>query len=426
MHDNFVEFEVYGDYGLFSEPLTRVGGEKFTYQVPTYEAMKGVMQSVYWKPTIIWIIDKIRVLNPIQTETKGIRPIKYNSNKNDLSYYTYLKDCRYQVKAHFIWNENRPELEADRNENKHHNIAKRMIIKGGRRDIFLGCRECQAYVEPCSLQHRRDVLQEINECLKADSEQKVICISTQLVEAGIDFSFESVIRSLAGIDNIVQAFGRCNRSFEYGKTCDAYIVKMQEEDLTRLPEIMEAQKSAKSLLEAYKNHPERFDFDILSDKSIQFYYESLFCSYLQDKKLDYKVSISEVQTETTMLNLLSTNFQDRKKSDFFTQQAFLTAGKCYQVFDSECLDVITPYKEGKEIIADLCSEKAKYDLTYLKKKLNEAKNYSIRIWKNQLSKWIDNGVIIPVYANNNGQVLFYELTDQYYTEIGFDEDNCIF
>lgn len=150
MHDNFVEFEVYGDYGLFSDPLTRVGGEKFTYQVPTYEAMKGVMQSVYWKPTIIWIIDKIRVLNPIQTETKGIRPIKYNSNKNDLSYYTYLKDCRYQVKAHFIWNENRTELEADRNENKHHNIAKRMIIKGGRRDIFLGCRECQAYVEPCS------------------------------------------------------------------------------------------------------------------------------------------------------------------------------------------------------------------------------------------------------------------------------------
>ena len=150
MHDNFVEFEVYGDYGLFSDPLTRVGGEKFTYQVQTYEAMKGVMQSVYWKPTIIWIIDKIRVMNPIQTETKGIRPIKYNSNKNDLSYYTYLKDCRYQVKAHFIWNENRPELEEDRNENKHHNIAKRMIQKGGRRDVFLGCRECQAYVEPCT------------------------------------------------------------------------------------------------------------------------------------------------------------------------------------------------------------------------------------------------------------------------------------
>ena len=87
-------------------------------------------------------------MNPIQTEVKGIRPIKYHGG-NDLAYYTYLKDCNYQVRAHFIWNENRPELEKDRNENKHHEIAKRSIIKGGRRDIFLGTRECQGYVEPC-------------------------------------------------------------------------------------------------------------------------------------------------------------------------------------------------------------------------------------------------------------------------------------
>ncbi|MCQ4636033.1 type I-C CRISPR-associated protein Cas5c [Anaerovorax odorimutans] len=148
-HDNFVEFQVSGDYALFSDPMTRVGGEKFTYQVPTYEALKGILQSIYWKPTITWIVDSVRIMNPIQTEAKGIRPIKYSNNKNDLSYYTYLKDCCYQVKAHFIWNENRPELALDRNENKHHNIAKRMIKKGGRRDIFLGTRECQGYVEPC-------------------------------------------------------------------------------------------------------------------------------------------------------------------------------------------------------------------------------------------------------------------------------------
>lgn len=149
-HDNFVEFCVTGDYALFSEPVTRVGGEKCSYQIPTYEAMKGVLHSVYWKPTFIWVIDEIRVMNQIQMETKGIRPIKYYNDKNDLSYYTYLKDCKYQVKAHFIWNENRPELSADRNENKHHNIAKRMIERGGRRDVFLGTRECQAYVEPCN------------------------------------------------------------------------------------------------------------------------------------------------------------------------------------------------------------------------------------------------------------------------------------
>lgn len=148
MHPNIVEFEVYGDYALFSDPVMRVGGEKCTYQVPTYEALKGILSSVYWKPTIVWIVDKVRVMNPVQTEVKGIRPIKYTGG-NDLSFYTYLKNCRYQVMAHFEWNENRPELAGDRNENKHHNIAKRMIEKGGRRDIFLGTRECQGYVVPC-------------------------------------------------------------------------------------------------------------------------------------------------------------------------------------------------------------------------------------------------------------------------------------
>lgn len=148
IHDNIVVFEVYGDYALFTDPITRIGGEKCTYQIPTYEAIKGILASVYWKPTFIWYIDAVKIMNPIQTEVKGIRPIKYGGG-NDLAYYTYLKSVRYQVKAHFEWNDNRPELIADRNENKHHNIAKRMILKGGRRDIFLGTRECQGYVEPC-------------------------------------------------------------------------------------------------------------------------------------------------------------------------------------------------------------------------------------------------------------------------------------
>ena len=139
---NTIEFEVYGPYALFSDPVMRVGGEKTSYHIPTYEALKGIVESVYWKPTIMWIIDAVRVMNPIQTETKGIRPIAYNGG-NELAYYTYLKDVKYQVRAHFEMNYNHPELEADRNENKHHNIAKRMVQRGGRRDIFLGVRECQ-------------------------------------------------------------------------------------------------------------------------------------------------------------------------------------------------------------------------------------------------------------------------------------------
>ena len=145
---NSIEFKVWGRYALFSDPVTRVGGEKFSYQVPTYQAIKGILESVYWKPTFIWYIDAVRVMKKIQTESKGVKPIKMNGG-NDLSYYTYLRDVEYQVLAHFEWNKHRSELASDQCENKHHNIAKRSVKKGGRRDIFLGTRECQGYVEPC-------------------------------------------------------------------------------------------------------------------------------------------------------------------------------------------------------------------------------------------------------------------------------------
>ncbi len=146
--DNIVEFTVFGKYALFTDPLTKIGGEKCSYQIPTYEALKGIASSIYWKPTFIWIIDKVRVMRPIRTQTKNIRPINYSSG-NTLSIYTYLYDVEYQVQAHFEWNEHREDLREDRNENKHYFIAKRMIERGGRRDIFLGTRECQGYVEPC-------------------------------------------------------------------------------------------------------------------------------------------------------------------------------------------------------------------------------------------------------------------------------------
>lgn len=162
MYNNSIELCVHGDYALFSDPITRVGGEKMSYQVPTYEALKGIVSSVYWKPTFIWYIDAVRIMKPIQTEVKGIRPIKYNGG-NDLSYYTYLKDVEYHVKAHFEKNPNRPELWKDFNVAKHKEIADRMIKKGGRRDVFLGARECQAYVEPCDFDGGSGFYDEISE-----------------------------------------------------------------------------------------------------------------------------------------------------------------------------------------------------------------------------------------------------------------------
>lgn len=148
--ENIVKFKVHGKSALFTDPLTKIGGEKCSYHLPTYEALKGVLGSVYWKPMFVWIIDKVRIMNAIRTQTKGVKPIKYYGGGNDLSIYTYLADVEYQVQAHFEWNLKRDDLAKDRNDMKHWIVAKRMIERGGRRDIFLGTRECQGYVEPCA------------------------------------------------------------------------------------------------------------------------------------------------------------------------------------------------------------------------------------------------------------------------------------
>lgn len=162
--ENKIVFKVTGKYALFSDPITRVGGEKMSYSVPTYEALRGICESIYWKPTFVWEPMRVKIVNEIMTESKNtlVPKIKWTINekdgkgrkekkeeKNDLFIYTYLRNVEYIVEARFVWNENRPDLECDRNENKHYFIAKRMLERGGRRDIYLGTRESQGYVMPC-------------------------------------------------------------------------------------------------------------------------------------------------------------------------------------------------------------------------------------------------------------------------------------
>jgi CRISPR-associated protein Cas5d len=159
---NSISFRVWGRYALFTDPVTKIGGEKCSYHVPTYEAIKGVLKSIYWKPTIIWHVDKVRVMKPLWTQTKGTKPLVWGGG-NSLAIYTFLHDVEYQVEAHFEWNEHRPELANDRIDGKHFSIAKRVLEKGGRQDIFLGVRDCQAYVEPCRFGDGKGAYDDIDE-----------------------------------------------------------------------------------------------------------------------------------------------------------------------------------------------------------------------------------------------------------------------
>ena len=147
--NNSIEFKVWARHALFTDPLTKIGGEKCSYHIPTYEALKGIAKSIYWKPTFIWVIDEMRVMKRIRTQTKGTKPLEFGGS-NTLAIYTFLTEVEYQVRAHFEWNEYRVELTGDRIDGKHYAIAKRMLERGGRQDIFLGTRDCQGYVEPCT------------------------------------------------------------------------------------------------------------------------------------------------------------------------------------------------------------------------------------------------------------------------------------
>lgn len=135
-----------GEYALFVDPLTKGGGEKVSYPIPTKQALLGIVDACYFKPTISNHIEEVRVINPIQTQVRGNRALikKYSS---DLNYYSYLADVEYLVKFYFTWNLSRQDLINDRNMKKHEAIMERSIRKGGRRDIFLGTRECVAYLD---------------------------------------------------------------------------------------------------------------------------------------------------------------------------------------------------------------------------------------------------------------------------------------
>jgi len=149
---NSIAFRLWGRFALFTDPLTRVGGEKCSYPSPTYEALKGVAKSIYWKPSLIWVIDRVRVMSPIRTQTKGMKPLKYHEAGNDLSIYTYLADVDYRVEAHFEWNRVRAELRDDWVDGKH--FRHRQPHAGTRRatgHLPGHDGECQGYVEPCAL-----------------------------------------------------------------------------------------------------------------------------------------------------------------------------------------------------------------------------------------------------------------------------------
>ncbi|MGA9364900.1 MAG: CRISPR-associated helicase Cas3' [Bacteroidota bacterium] len=271
--------------------------------------------------------------------------------------------------------------------------------------------------------HRMNVLNEIKERLDPENPQPTICISTQLIEAGVDIDFGCVIRYLAGLDSIAQAAGRCNRH-GLRPTGSVYIVNPQNEDLSRLPDIKVGKDVAERVLDEYKENAEQFNKDILSPATMERYY---FYYFFQRKdRMNYPVtSKSVVGREDNLFDLLSINpksLQEYQRTHntpltLPLRQSFQTAAKAFRAIDSPTQGIVVPYgTEGKEMINELCSA---FDLEKQYHLLKKAQRYSVNVFAHTLDELARQGAI---HEAQEASGVFY-LDSRYYSdEIGLSTE----
>lgn len=259
--------------------------------------------------------------------------------------------------------------------------------------------------------HRKKVLAGLKKRLS--DHKRVICVSTQLIEAGVDISFETVIRSLAGLDSIIQSAGRCNRNRET-EVGFVYVISISDENISRIQAIKTGAAITRRLMETMRKTPTLFDGDITGEKAVSKYYRDYYSE--ANKKLDYAVDVSG--TQTTIFSLLSNNTDLKKRAEaygdknrnLFFNQSFKTAGEAFKAIDDYANSVAVPYGDGKKLIERLCSGQASADAAELLRRLQP---YTIGLSDKQCSERAVKDAVTGILI----------LKDGYYDDAcGFDPD----
>ncbi|QTA93787.1 CRISPR-associated protein Cas5, subtype I-C/DVULG [Desulfonema magnum] len=158
-----IKLKVWGRYACFSRPEMKV--ERVSYDVITPSAARGILESVYWKPSITWVIDRIHVLRPIRFDNirrnelsaklpltairKAIKdaysPVEiFIEDARQQRAAMVLRDVAYVIEAHF-------EIKQGNEDNssaKHKDMFERRARKGQCfHQPYLGCREFPAHFE---------------------------------------------------------------------------------------------------------------------------------------------------------------------------------------------------------------------------------------------------------------------------------------
>lgn len=230
-------------------------------------------------------------------------------------------------------------------------------------------------------EHRRKKIDLAREKLR--NHEPMICVTTQLIEAGVDISFGCVIRSLAGLDNISQAAGRCNRNGEFGRACPVYLLNIRDEKLGRLKEISTAQVISREMLESPCG-------DILSGENLSVYFGKI---YRENKnELVYPCA------DDNLIDLMGLN-RERSilggKKAGLHGQAFATAGRIFEAISNHSLSLLSPYykkdKNADKFVSYLKEETSPNRVGRLSRALQP---YTIEVYPEQMKTLLErNGVI---------------------------------
>lgn len=279
--------------------------------------------------------------------------------------------------------------------------------KGDARKVYeqckpIACEKAFLTTDLCPA-HRLDILGRLRKNLDPKTRQVTLCVSTQLIEAGVDISFDCVIRAEAGIDSIIQAAGRCNRNKENSTLQSVFVVDVQGEKLSRLPEIKEGKDVTSTVFR------QKQGTDLLSDEVIECYYRYYFFDQQKGAnigKMDFKTK----DGHTTIFNLLSSNtlgavaYRDRHNKDYTgLPVAFRTAADEFSVIEGTQIGVVVPYGDALKLIAEF---QHSYSPKEKMRILRQLQRYTVSVYSNT---WDELQQAVSIVDDT-----FYLLSPDYY------------
>ncbi|MEY3788974.1 MAG: CRISPR-associated helicase Cas3 domain protein, partial [Pseudomonadota bacterium] len=250
--------------------------------------------------------------------------------------------------------------------------------------------------------HRHQLFHGMRERL--DKQLPVLCFSTQLIEAGVDIDFASVIRFLAGLDSIAQAAGRCNRNGRLA-TAIVHVVNPTKETIDQLIDIKIGQEKTRRVFSEIEGK------SLLDPEVMALYFNYYF--YERADQMAYPLTEKQVGRSDTLLNLLSENsFNIGSGATLHLKQSFMTAANAFKAIDAPTQSVIVPYGHGQCLITELCGLSKKFEAASYYSCLKQAQKFSVNVFPNVWRKLQDQNAVIEIHP---GEGVYY-LDERYYSQ----------